>query len=153
MVTKPCEAQLERARRTKNHISKILNDYSKGKVSVAPFRLFDMMHTFFCDSHHIKDYIIRDKSLTITSKTIDIFIGSNDCLKISADICNGRKHFQLRNGGWTGDKPRFHMNLQVKEDRNEIYVDFRSKIGDYEFFKLADDCIQTWEEFIRNNVK
>lgn len=147
------QEQLERAKRFKARISKRLDDYSKGNVSEKPMILFDMIHNFFCECHNIKDYIVNDDSLSITSKTIDTFISKNDCLKICADICNGRKHLKLRKGGWTGGTPRFNMNIEFKEDRSDIYVEFQSKIGDREFFNLADECIEKWTEFINKEVK
>jgi len=153
LSVKPCESQLEKAKRWKERIKNVLDDYSEGKVTEPSLILFDMIHSFFCECHHIKEYIINDKSLKINSKIINDFIGKNDCLKICADICNGKKHLKLRDGGWTGKKPEFHMNIEFKEDKNDIYVEFQSKLGDKEFFALADECIKKWEKFIKNNVK
>jgi len=60
-----------------------------------PIDYLDVVYAFFQSCYHLKDWVLTDKIKT--SSEIKKFIDDNDCIKICADICNGTKHFNLKN--------------------------------------------------------
>jgi hypothetical protein len=149
---KPYQVQLDRAKRSLNRIEKRLEDYTKGNVSEDPAFFMDIIFNFFCECHIIKDFIKNDKSI-ITNKNPVKHIEENECLKISADICNQKKHLEL-NKSWTKKDYKINLQGKAKEKVTEFKINIVSDSGEeWEFFTLAQKCIQSWELFIKNHIK
>jgi len=148
---KPFDVQLERAKRNIITIKKRLADYTIGTVSEDPIFLIDTIYNFFCECHIIKDFIKNDKTINI-DKNLNEYIGENDCLKICADICNHKKHLELTRP-WTDEIYKVNLTGKVKEKTTEFSINIISdKENKWDFFSLANDCIDRWRYFINHHV-
>jgi len=154
-MSQPYEAQLERAKRWKEKIEGIMDDYRNGKLSEEPVILADMINAFFIFCHHIGDYIINDTNITINDQLVYDNINNNECLKICHDICNGTKHLTLTRPKTSGGHfwVRLIANTNMKTKVKTFDVRLNSGTKDEEFSALAENCINKWEEFIEKEMK
>ena len=150
---KPYENQLERVRRWKNRIDKVLNEYKQGELSVGHLDLADMICCFFTCCDHMKDYIYNDDTIETEQSPYE-YIEENECLKVSRDICVGTKHLIIKNPKTSGGP--FIINFAGKRDQKTekmlVDVNIKSKTVHENFSKLADDCISVWEAYIKKEI-
>lgn len=85
-------SQYHRMRRWHLMLEKLHSNETDAKL---PIDYLDVVYAFFQSCYHLKDWVLTDKIKT--SSEIKKFIDDNDCMKICADICNGTKHFNLKN--------------------------------------------------------
>lgn len=117
----------------------------------------DEVYTFFQNCHHLKDWIKNDDAVsTHTKEKVEDFIGQEDCLKLCADICNGTKHLKLnrersRKSPEFGSR-RYVLALGGKEPVIQVKWSITTKTGIIDAFQLASECLQKWEEFLKENL-
>jgi hypothetical protein len=120
--------------------------------------ILDEAYTFFIFAHHIKDWFINDKSVSIErekdkKRFIDNFINENDDLCICADICNGAKHLDIIYR--SVKRPKISSctitalleNGQVKH-KSKIIIS--TIVGNYDAFDIATKCLSKWEELMNS---
>jgi len=150
---KPYEHQLERVKRWKNRIDKVIDDYKQGKLSVDPLGLADMICCFFICCDHMKDYISKDDSIE-TEQSPYVYLDENICLKDCREISVGTKHFKIHESKKSGGP--FKINFVAKRDdgTGEMLVDVNIKSNTVKenFSTLANECIEKWEEYIKKEI-
>lgn len=116
----------------------------------------DIVYVFFMNCYHLKDWIINDPNVNLPSKQVEDFINSEDCMKISADICNSLKHLELNRSPRSGKVPKIESRaytVQIPNQTIQINYFIETNTGSKEVFELATECIHKWTEFIKNNIK
>jgi len=150
---KPYEHQLERVKRWKNRIDKVIDDYKQGKLSVDPLDLADMICCFFVCCDHMKDYISKDETIK-TEQTPYDYLEENICLKDCREISIGTKHFKIHESKKSGGP--FKINIVAKRDDGTgemlFDVNIKSNTVKENFSTLADKCIKKWEEYIEKEI-
>ena len=150
---KPYEYQLERVKRWKNRIDKIINEYKQGKLSVEPLDLGDMICCFFICCDHMKDYIDKDDTIETEQSPYD-YLKENICLKDCREISIGTKHLEIRES----KKSRGPFKINVVSNRNKetgelfVEVNIKSNTVKENFSTLANECIEKWEEYIKKEI-
>lgn len=154
---KKYEEQYERVKRW----YKRFFDITFGKIHDINSEYYqDEVYAFFINCYHLKDWIINDSSIKINNKKqkIEDFINDNECMSLCADICNGLKHLELDRNIRTGIKPefkerKFFLKLGEKEPIVRVKYNILTAKGNKDAFILADDCIESWEIFISNEIR
>ncbi len=109
----------------------------------------DTMFACFQNIFILKDWLHHGAS--IPKKVLNDYIEANVELKVCRDICNGTKHFNIKDASIDNDftiirefEP-FHKALG--RDKNKIIV----LTGGHKFDlkSLAGTCIKLWEDFLR----
>lgn len=116
----------------------------------------DQMHAFFVECYSLKDWIKNDISEEDLDENVENFINKNVCLKLCADIANGKKHLELnkppRYGVDTNLRYEVHLN-EVENNprvRTKMYIDSDSGIR-LDSFDVATQCLLKWTEFLKRN--
>lgn len=120
----------------------------------------DSAEDFFNQCYHLKDWIKKDLSLTLSSD-IEKFIKNSSALSIASDYCNSQKHAGLDRwykpkSGQTINQINTHIKFDLTQygfiasGRLELTVGNKK----YDAFSLAKDCIKEWDSFLlQNNIK
>jgi len=126
---------------------------------------YDDMLAFFMNCFHLKDWIIQDfyveeghpnhSKFCDIKKEVEQFIWDKECLRLCADICNGAKHYRLKNlrlGEATKIRTEIHLDetvdiLQVKR----IWTITSESGKEWNSFELATECMTTWRDFLNSN--
>ncbi|MDD3086105.1 MAG: hypothetical protein PHD80_03335 [Candidatus ainarchaeum sp.] len=115
----------------------------------------DGSENFFNQCYHLKDWIKKDSSISL-SENIEDFINKSESLSLCADYCNSFKHGGLDKNPRSGkeiEKVNTHINLDltptgfVASSRSEITISGKK----YDAFLLATDCIKEWDDFLKRN--
>lgn len=113
----------------------------------------DDVYSFFINCYHLKDWIENDPAVAIKKQEVENYINTNPALQICADMCNGAKHLsrvpsQIRSG-----KPRSidykAYSLSLGAGPAQLRIKFF--VDDQDAFKIATECMQKWEDFIKNH--
>jgi len=148
--------QLERAKRYLGRIRKIYSGvFSTSGHSKESYD--DDVISFFIHCYHIRDWLIHLEEFNVTKSEIDLYIDSQNALKICADLANGSKHCKLTRTLRTERQP----HIGDKEYRTEIWfsggsggetMQARYTISSYmekhDVLSLAEECVRLWDEFI-----
>lgn len=118
----------------------------------------DNVYAFFQNCYQLKDWIKNDDTVKLP-KGFDIdkdFINKNRCMRLLADICNGTKHLRLDNER-SKESPEFYSknySLALGGQKPVISVkwNIKTRTGNIDAFQLATECVQKWEEFVKNIV-
>jgi hypothetical protein len=114
----------------------------------------DATEDFFCQCYHLKDWLIKDKSLL--KEDVEEFINKSPSLSLAADYCNSFKHAGLKRPPRSGkliQKINTHVNFDltttgfVASSRLEITISGKK----YDSLVLAENCIKDWDRFLRQN--
>lgn len=118
----------------------------------------DYVFAAFQNCYHIKDWLknapgwkdsIPDET---KADAVEQFIEECKALKICADLCNGTKHFDLRNVR-SGSTPEFLVR-RTKTDVSSVppttttHFTLRTSGGDVDAYILANECLEEWKQFI-----
>ena len=118
----------------------------------------DQVYAFFQNCHHLKDWIIKDRSVGLSGKSVEAFINKHCELKLCADICNGTKHLVLNKESRSGEDPQFggrRFRADVGSGTTTISVKYTIDTASgrtVDAFELATKCLEFWGEFIREQV-
>jgi len=122
--------------------------------------LEDIVYSFFIFCYHLKDWIINDDTVEMSEKEVENFINQNECLTICANLCNGIKHYKLRSkhgrhelGGEFKTKKVYAEYAGGTSLNIRIKFNILTPTKDIDAFKLATECLQKWEEFIKGNIE
>ena len=119
----------------------------------------DLVHTFFLNCFHLKDWIrVSHPELT---NTLDDFFSLHFELGACRDLANGYKHKSLCRP--THD-PAFNLYrvydpFMVEIDPTRSPIEHRVAFADgpdvrkFELFELIDTCFRLWEDFISTELK
>jgi hypothetical protein len=149
--------QFERVKRYYERLKQINNGIPPCKDGVYEVSFLDEFYAFFVFCRHLEDWIKHDKSVNFHDKKniLRKLMDRNECLTICRDICNGIKHlepFQYKGKFDNNQK----VSLKIKNGKWESilvkhYVLTRE--GKKDAFELATECLNKWEEFIRENIE
>lgn len=150
---KPYENQLERVKRWKNRIDKVIDDYKQGILSVDPLDLADMIYCFFTCCDHMKDYISKDDTIETEQLPSD-YLNEIECLRVSRDICVGTKHLRIDAPKTSGGPFKINFVAKRDEETGEMLFDVNIKSNTVKenFSTLANECIEKWEEYIKKEI-
>jgi len=111
----------------------------------------DILYACFQNIFYMKDWLHH--SAKISKAELNNFININLELKICRDICNGTKHFNLNSASVDDDftiireyNP-FHKILE----QDECHLIILTGGHKFELKHLAWQCINLWDEFIRDH--
>lgn len=118
----------------------------------------DFIYAFFLNCYHLKDWVIQ--SGLIKKELVYDFVESNKDMKICRDICNGVKHFKVKNPSINPDVSRtLHSSVysiafnNAEPEIKPVYWIVPEK-HPVDAFGLAVNCFYLWEGFLkRNGVK
>jgi len=153
-VLRKYQEQFERMKRWYERFRQI----DQGRLHNLPLVYYqDEVYAFFQNCYHLKDWIQNDDTVTLPKQEVEKFIDQNDCMRVCADICNGTKHLKLTRLR-SGKQPEFEgrkisLNLGKPEPIIGVKFSIITETGTIDAFELASDCIQRWEEFIKDNIK
>jgi hypothetical protein len=147
--------QLDRAER---YLAKIRAVYAGAFAQSHDRRSYeDDLVSFFMHCYHVKDWIVRLNKLEVTSREVDIFINSNPCLQVCADLCNGSKHCELDRPARSGTQPHFTGKSYEAstwftgsgggEVLRAKYTILTSS-GFRDALQLAEECMACWRQFV-----
>ena len=106
-----------------------------------------MVYAFFQNCYHLGDWIVNDHLTTRTE--LNEFINANGCMQICADICNGSKHFFLRDSRSKLDISVIPVFEEIKDDKIKEMKSVFCICGiDWEPFSLATECVKEWDAFL-----
>ncbi len=115
----------------------------------------DAAEDFFNQCYHFKDWIKKDASISV-DQNVEEFINSSPAMQLAADYCNSQKHAGLDRGSRSGkaiERVNTHVKLDitsrgfVASSRLELTISGQS----YDAFKLATECVEAWEKYLREN--
>jgi hypothetical protein len=115
----------------------------------------DAVEEFFNQCYHFKDWIKKDPSIKV-GQNVEEFINSSLAMQLAADYCNSLKHAGLdrvSRSGKTIERVNTHMKIDltsrgfVASSRLELTISGQS----YDAFKLATECVEAWEKYLREN--
>lgn len=114
----------------------------------------DIVHAFFQNCHHLKDWINNDPGVEIAKETVEEWISSKVELKICADICNSTKHLKLNNvrSGTTPTIGKAHYTFHTHEGTTSLTFTVDTASGPEDAFELATRCMEAWRQFIKDRV-
>ena len=147
------QEQFERMKRWYERIRKI----NQGKPhNFSSDHYHDEVYAFFLNCYHLKDWIQNDDTVELPKEKVEDFINQNECMKVCADICNSIKHLK-RESDRSGKDPefggrKFFLNLGGPKPIIKVKFPVMTKDGTIDVLKLASECIQKWEEFIKDNI-
>ncbi|AKB25796.1 hypothetical protein MSMTP_2327 [Methanosarcina sp. MTP4] len=152
--------QLERARRW----YLLFEEISIGTNEKYEFEYSkDVMYAFFMNCFHVKDWLIEDDSIPkINSEYVGKYIKNDQCLQVCGSIANGAKHLNLRETQGTNKNYEIFRSDSIHIDSTAIInskFTFSRKEKEsceqgrtkYEAFKLATECLESWEIFFEKN--
>lgn len=148
------QEQFERMKRWYERIGKI----DQGILHNLPSDYYhDVIYAFFLNCYHLKDWIKNDNDVEQSKKEkVEPFISQNECMSVCADICNGIKHLERKSNRSDKDPEfggrKFSLNLGGPEPIIKVKFSIRTKTGTIDAFELASECVQKWEEFIKDNI-
>lgn len=109
----------------------------------------DILFTCFQNIFILKDWL--HYSASIPKKTLNDFIENNIELQICRDICNGTKHFDLKQASVDDD----FTIIREYEPFHKVWGHEPNKMviltggHKFELKALAWKCIKLWEDFLR----
>jgi len=138
---------------------KRISDINQGILHNQDSRYYDdEIYSFFINCYHLRDWMLKDKTLTITKKDAKLkeFIDNSNQMKICHDICIGLKHLEITSPK-IDKKTQFgsrHYNLTLGGNKPVLSVKYciRCKGQTFDAFSLATECIKEWNNFIINNI-
>jgi hypothetical protein len=109
----------------------------------------DILFTCFQNIFILKDWLHH--SASIPKKTLNDFIETNLELQICRDICNGTKHFDLKQASVDNDFTiiREFVPFHKERDLNRNRIIILTGGHKYELKELAHKCILLWNQFLR----
>jgi hypothetical protein len=114
----------------------------------------DEIFGFFLNCHILKDWLKKDKGFSASDKVED-YINSNEELQISADICNGHKHFGLDKEPRSTEQPSVGGHIFDVKLGQDVTIKVTFTIdtvsGPRDGFELATKCVDLWKTFILRN--
>jgi hypothetical protein len=120
----------------------------------------DYVLAFFLNCYHIKDWLKagpewrEDVAPEVRNKAVEQFVEESEVLRICADLCNGNKHFRLKQAPRSGSAPELkaiHTKVDTSTDpqtKTTRYI-LRTERGDDDALQLATECFECWASFIR----
>lgn len=125
------------------------NNHSIGSLKIEE----DHLWAFFVLCYHLKDWLILCG--VVGKKEIEDYINKNEALSLCADACNSSKHSQLDKNKkcWTKDLETRIINpsieIEYKNQKKYVPITFVFSNGkNIDAYKLVNDCMQAWGEFI-----
>jgi hypothetical protein len=151
------QEQFERMKRWYERIKEI----DEGRLhNISSDHYHDEVYAFFINCYHLKDWIKNDDTVKLPKKDVEGFIKKHECMRLCADICNGTKHLKLDptiHPPRSDQDPKFGartFSLSLGgEPIIKVKFSIETKKGTIDAFALASECVQKWEEFIKDNVK
>jgi hypothetical protein len=155
--------KLPRGRRFLSQYSRMLRSYEQFKriengdwPGHSLQEHHDQMYSFFIECYTLKDWIKKDILNEDLDEPVENFINKNDCLKLCADIANGKKHLELDRPPRYGVDTRLGYEVHLNEsDENTtvhtkmyVYSDSRDR---FDSFDIATQCVEKWTEFLKRN--
>ena len=150
--------QWERVKRYFMRFERINGGMPVTKNSAHEINFKDEVYAFFVFCHHLKDWIMSDKTVKINQKTVADFVKGNDCLTLCASICSGIKHLKR--------KSRKLPNVRIGEFGKVSYRIEEGKLKSIavkfsisrnsekvDAFELATECMDKWKKFIAQNIE
>lgn len=123
---------------------------------------YDEILMFFMNCHHLKDWIKNDESLPGSIRSsAEILVTDIEYLRYCADLANGVKHLKLvKTRRFEDDLQKgpteYKLDLSGDGKNNTpiISAKFTFRMNDQvtDAFTLATQCLQTWEEFVQENI-
>ena len=151
---RPYEFQMERIGRWQKRVENIIKDYENGNLAEDPDVLVDMICAFFTCCDHMKDYIINDDMID-TEQSLYNYLNNSKPLRICRAISVGAKHLKITNPKIKEGK--FQVNLVANKDNEtgelSVKVNLKSKTVKQDFTELANDCIESWERYIKKEIE
>ena len=113
----------------------------------------DEVYAFFLNCYHLKDWIKNDPFSGVLSQTVEDYVTKSEALSLCADICNGLKHLTVTRPRSKKD-PQFGKSLfklGVGQEPTTIAVEYTitTNSGDIDAFKLAEECMEAWKNFLK----
>jgi hypothetical protein len=154
---------MEQLKRAERYLSRLHYAYEGIQESSAIFSIDnpkDDCISFFMHCYHIKDWA---QNLYCTTKEekkeIEEFINTHEELKICADLCNGSKHYKLRNtSSYRSGEPQ---SVTVADHQPSTYLTgsgglevhkctfaIESESASYDALQLAEKCIKLWNNYL-----
>jgi 23S rRNA maturation mini-RNase III len=117
----------------------------------------DDVYSFFINCHHLKDWIKNDPTVAINKKDVEDYVKANSALLICADMCNGAKHLErIPNSIVSGKKRSIDSKVYsvaiMEGSAHPPNITIKFFIDNLDAFKVATECVQKWEEFIKKNI-
>ncbi len=129
-------------------------------INLPPGYFYDEVYAFFINCYHLKDWILHDDTVKQEDKgKVEDFMKKDGSMSLCRDICIGIKHFKQGSVPWSGRAPKFRgrkFSLSLKGGPEPIIgvkFSIETKKGTIDAFELASECVQKWEEFIKDNIK
>jgi hypothetical protein len=144
---------------------KLFKDINDGQVQDNSSEYYqDRVYAFFINCYHLKDWIIRDDTVILSSRNdikgkkdiVNKYMKSVYELKICRDICTSSKHLYLTSTPWSGKDPKFvnkRFEINVSSEPKILSVKFTidTSFGPRDAFDIATKCIEAWKKFYSNN--
>lgn len=151
------QEQFERMKRWYERIKEI----DEGRLhNISSDHYHDEVYAFFINCYHLKDWIENDKTVEPRDKgKVEPFMKKDDSMSLCRDICIGIKHLEQQSPPWSGRVPEFagrKFSLSLgggPEPIIKVKFSIKTKTGTIDAFKLASECVQKWEEFIKENIE
>jgi len=149
--------QLERIKRYYKRLEQINKGIPPSKNGIPEVSFLDEFYAFFIFCRHLEDWIIQDRNINIPQKgkILRKFMQKNICLKVCTEICNGIKHVDPTKKRAEFDNVH-NVTLKIKNGDWESIADnfyVLTNKGKKDAFELATECLNKWEEFIREHIE
>jgi len=114
----------------------------------------DYFRASFTTCHHFKDWIIKSG---VRKDIVESYINQSKSLSICADLCTYSKHAEITrkpraSPDTRGNRQGFMINPFGPEPSFVIFdLVIQSGGKTYDAFKLAEQCIKEWDEFLNKN--
>ena len=138
---------------------KKFKNLSRPRVNVDTIYQEDVIHTFFINCYHLKDWLANETGLSLKSE-IEQAINSSDAMVLCDCVANGTKHKTLR-----ATPRRQQINsLELKSAINMTVVvgAAHKNRGSYNWYilvnnqtkvdglQLATDCVRFWQDYLKS---
>jgi len=114
----------------------------------------DFYYAFFITCYHLKDWLIKKSG--VNSNVVENYIKNSTPLSICADLCIYFKHTKIISARHSPDTKGERQGIAEMSNGLPTVMCFDCKITSkgkiYDAFKLAEDCIEEWDKFLKNNL-
>ena len=131
-------------------------ELDKGRIHNADSDNYvDDIYAFFQNCYHLKDWIKNDGSIGIPGikDRVEQHINGSRSLRLCADLCNGTKHLARDRSDRSKENPKFGGKTFGLGIGSETTLSLKYQVEAYQgaidAFKLATDCVEAWEVFLK----
>ncbi len=136
----------------KSQFERVQRWYKRAKNANNPIDRLDFLYAFYENAFHLRDWLINTNSLS--KKKLGRLFSVNESMRLCRDLANSHKHYSIEHPSQPvppSELREYSIDHGNLDSKNSLIVISNGKKMDA--FSLAEQILQTWEEFIRENLK